>query len=114
MSKLVELKSPFEQWPGSIWIPETINAYDFNLWWEKFTELEDAIEDGTERRHSTFTTWESRFHLIKKCTLKLGEESDGTPYEVEKSGLKLPSRRIAEWFITEVNPYLEAEMNLKN
>lgn len=114
MSKLVELKSPFKKWPGSLWIPENFDAADINQWWEKFNRFEDAIEAGTETRHLALTTWESRFHLIKKSSLKVGKSHEGTPYEVEPTGLQLPSLQIALWFIQETDPYLTAELDLKN
>ncbi len=112
--KLTELKSPFEKWPGSLWIPEAIDATEFNQWWEAFNRIEDALEMGTDKRHSALTTWESRFHLIKKSTLELGENLEGKPYKVEPTGLKLPSVLIAEWFIQETESYLDLEMDLKN
>ncbi len=112
--KLVELKSPFEQWPGSIWIPEFFDAANLNAWWERFNEIEDEVELGTDERHHAFRTWDCRFCFIKKHTLQLGKSFDGQAYEVEPSGLKLPSIKIAEWFIEETEPYLSNELNLKN
>lgn len=114
MTKLIELTSPFAEWPGSLWIPEVIDAADFNTWWERFMEIEEKIEDGVDKRHDVFTAWESRFHLIKRSTLQLGSNHKDVAYELEATGLKLPSNRIAQWFIRETDPYLELEINLKN
>ncbi len=114
MAKLFELKSPFEAWPGSIFVPETIDSTDFNVWWEEFNRIEDGVDAGEDSRHSVLTTWESRFHFIKRHTMKLGKDLKKRPYEIEPTGLQLPSVRIARWFIQETQVILDLEMNLKN
>lgn len=112
--KLVELKSPFKQWPGSIWIPEFFDAAHLNTWWERFNEIEDEVELGTDNRHHILRRWDCRFCFIKKNTLQLGKSFDGQDYEAEPSGLKLPSIKIAEWFANETQLYLDNELDLKN
>lgn len=114
MSDLIELKSPFKKWPGSLWVPEIVDAHDYNTWWELFMQIEDEIDEGSNEKHATFNTWFSRFHLIKKSTMQLGKSHKGEAYELEQTGLKLPSPKVAKWFIEETDHLLDEATDLKN
>ena len=103
----MKLTSPFEKYPGEIVVPEELDAEQFNAWWLRSNELDEAAEE--ESRYPLFEVWECRFPFIQSHSIKLPEE-----YELEQTGLKLPTPAFAEWFIQETNFLLDQATNLKN
>ena len=102
----MKLTSPFPKYPGEIIIPDELDAEQFNTWWERSHTIEDDEEDG---RYSLFHVWDCRFHFIQSHTIELPEE-----YELEQTGLKLPTPVFAEWFIQETNELIQQASDLKN
>lgn len=103
---MAKIESPFKEFPGEIVVPDILDADDFNQWWTRVDEIE---LDEEETRHDCFLVWDARFHLIKESTLDLGQG-----YEIERTGLKLPTPLIAIWFAQETNDLIKNATDLKN
>lgn len=107
----IVITSPFEAFPGSITLPAMLDAATYQDWYDRVRELGDT-ED--EKRHSTFQVWDCRFPFLVAHNLQLGKDRNGKPYEIERSGLHLPSPAIAVWFIEETEFLLADAQDPKN
>ena len=100
------LESPFEKYRGELIVPDELDAEQFNAWWLRSNELDEAEEDT---RYPLFHVWDARFHFIQSHSIKLPEG-----YELEQTGLKLPTPAFAEWFVQETTFLLNQASDLKN
>ena len=105
------LTSPFEAFPGSITVPAMLDAATYQDWYDRVGELNET-ED--EKRHSTFQVWDCRFPFIIDHDIQLGKDRNGKPYEIERTGLRLPSPAIAAWIIEETEFLLDDAQDPKN
>lgn len=98
------IDSPLENWPGYIVIPKELTAEQFHQWWTTLKRQETEEEDA---RPEELRAWESRLPFVLDWKIEGLKTAD-----IEPTGLKLPSMKIALFVIRATTPLLAAARSL--
>lgn len=109
--KIIKHESPFAEWPGFIELPDYIDARMYTSWYERGEELRLADDP----RPAALQVFDARFSMILVAELDLGTNpKTGEKYQVDHTGLLLPSPLIARWVNSLTDPLLLEASDLKN
>ena len=97
------IESPLDNWPGYIFITVELDEEQFSQWWEA-----DKAADTNDNRPDELKAWDTRRHLL--LDFQLG---DLTPDNFPP-GSKVPSLKLAMWFISETQPLILQARSLPN
>lgn len=106
-NNLLAHTSPFEEYPGEILTPMSLDALDYDQWWKGAGNG----QDDNDNRHWSFFEWETRFHIIKKWSLKNDELTNDV---ITKDPIKMPDTRLLNWIISVTQPIIAFSVSIPN
>ena len=106
-NNLLVHKSPFDEYPGEVITPMSLDAFDYDKWWLKAGDG----QDDDDKRHWSYYEWETRFHIIKKWSFDVDSLTNEV---VQEDPTKLPDTRLINWIIAITQPIIAFSVSIPN
>lgn len=98
------IDSPLENWPGYIVVPKELGGEQFHQWWITVKRLE---KEEIDERSDELRAWEARLHMVLDWKIEGLKTAD-----IEPTGRKLPSMKIALFIIQATTPLVNEARSL--